>query len=59
MDTDVNTIIAPFALALSGIAIFISTKDSKKQIVVGKIEEAYKLTTLLYSYYSTSHLFNS
>ncbi|MDQ1165922.1 hypothetical protein [Flavobacterium sp. SORGH_AS_0622] len=53
-----NAFIAFIAIGLSAIAIYISTKDNKKQITVGKIEEAYEITILLHSSYPTlRHLY--
>ncbi|NWL03676.1 hypothetical protein DM790_22895 [Flavobacterium collinsii] len=53
-----NAFISLFAIVLSGIAIYFSKKDNKKQITVGKIEEAYEITILLYSSYPTlRHLY--
>lgn len=49
----ITAMMAICALIVSGIAIVRSSMDSKKQIVVGKIEEIYELTIALYSSYLT------
>lgn len=43
------------ALIISIAAIIISSRDNRKQIMIGKIEEIYELTIALYSRYSTLH----
>lgn len=56
---NIGTILSIGALVISILAIIKASKDNKKQIIVGKIEEIYEITTLLFSNYSTLILLNS
>ncbi|GAA3776711.1 hypothetical protein [Flavobacterium ginsengiterrae] len=50
-----ETFISICAIIISIVAIIISSRDNRKQIMIGKIEEIYELTIALYSRYSTLH----